>query len=62
MNSENNIPVATPPGASTGRFKLIGVGTAGAAMIAAMDRADFAGASFAVVNTEAVTGLSPEVE
>jgi len=62
MNSENNSPVATPSEASKGRFKLIGVGTAGAAMIAAMDRADFAGASFTVVNTEAATGLSPDIE
>ena len=42
-----------PPGVKKLRVKIFGVGTAGGAMLEHMARTDFAGAAFAVVNTDA---------
>ena len=51
MNSE--IPPQTPPPAGSSlRVKIIGVGTAGSAMVDQLNREEFAAAGFAFLNTD----------
>lgn len=60
MNTENHSEMSQTQ--MKKEIRIIGVGNAGAAMIAAMDRTVFSGTTFHVVNTEAVAMMSPDVE
>lgn len=59
MNPESNSSNPAAPIGNTPRVKLIGVGTAGALIVAGLDRAEFAGADFAFVNTDSSTAVGP---
>lgn len=59
MNPENLSPSPATFAGKTPRVKIIGVGTAGTLMVDGLPRAEFAGAEFAFVNTDASAMVGP---
>lgn len=59
MNPESNSPSPAANAGTTPRVKIIGVGTAGALIVAGLERAEFSGADFAFVNTDSSTAVGP---
>lgn len=58
METSNVTPL--PSDAANRRVKILGVGSAGVAMLEALPRADFAGAQFVALNTDAATPTTAE--
>jgi cell division protein FtsZ len=59
MNSESSSPNPAANAGTTPRVKIIGVGTAGVLMVDRLNRAEFAGADFAFVNTDSSALVGP---
>lgn len=59
MKSENHSSSPAAPAGKTPRVKIIGIGTAGSLIVNGLDRAEFAPAEFAFVNTDSSAMVGP---
>jgi cell division protein FtsZ len=55
MNAESNLPPAAPESSGQPVVKMFGVGNAGVELLEIFDRAEFAGADFIAINTDAAS-------
>ena len=62
MNQQTELPAVSPVETSSAPLvKIIGVGNAGVALLGSLDSAEFAGAQFAAVNTDASAFASASI-